>query len=75
MLLVIAGMFVLAGCERSTTETTGSYYLPKGLEDCRLYTLESGFGNRLKVMRCPNSDTALSYKSGKTTKYSATTED
>jgi hypothetical protein len=59
----------LTGCYSANyQETTGSYKMPKELEDCKIYTLQAeGWDPAIKVVRCP-TETTTSYKHGKATK-------
>lgn len=40
---------------------------PDELKDCKIYQLESSGGGSITVVRCPQSATSTTYKSGKTT--------
>ena len=70
ILLLVIG---LTSCEKETTEVSGKFQLPKGLEDCTIYRLESEGGTTIYVTRCPHSDTTTQWRvqSGKIShKYS-----
>lgn len=43
--------------------------MPKELADCRVYAVENTAGNRITVMRCPNSTTTTESPSGKSKAY------
>lgn len=67
-LLTVATMIALAGCNKNTYESSGKYLLPDELSDCKIYVLQAdGIGETLNVVRCPNSQTAVNYQSGKIT--------
>jgi hypothetical protein len=59
----------LTGCYSANyEESTGSYKMPKELEDCKIYTLQGeGITPAIKVVRCP-SQTTTNYKHGKATR-------
>lgn len=63
---VIFAIGLLSGCEKRTTEYTSNYVLPSGLEDCKIFNLNSGFSN-ITAVRCPLSSTTTTYSTGKTT--------
>lgn len=63
---------LLCGCSKSAEQIDSNYLLPSGLEDCKIYKLNSeGLSQTLYVVRCPNSSTSTNWsgQSGKTTKY------
>ena len=66
VLMALTGL-VLGGCKAETEERTGEYALPAGLQDCQVYRMTSGAnGSFLYVVRCPNSATSTTFRSGKT---------
>lgn len=58
---------VLVGCDASTTESTGSYILPKDLAEkgCKIYYMEGKFANTLNVVYCPGATVTTEYRNGK----------
>lgn len=65
-LLLIVVVAMLFGCTSSVGETTESWKLPKGLEDCKVYDV--GYKPNaitMTAIRCPNSTTSVDYNSGK----------
>ena len=69
-LIILA--LLLCGCSKSTERIDSKYVLPSGLEDCKIYRLNSeGLTRALYVVRCPNSDTSTNWseRSGKSTTY------
>ena len=64
----LAIFITLAGCTPSSSVITFES-LPKALEDCVVYELSNSKSERMKVMRCPNSSTSVTYKSGKTAQH------
>lgn len=63
---------LLVGCT-TAQETTSSWDIPKGLKDCKVYTVSSTL-NTLYVMRCPNSQTTTK-KGGKYPKTTTVVEE
>lgn len=59
---------MLSGCEKETKESTSSYALPEGMQDCRIYQMQGQNGESMTVVRCPLSSTTTDYHSGKTTR-------
>lgn len=68
-LILMAAMmgFTLAGCDANTTESTGSYIMPKDLADkgCKIYRMEGKLANDLNVVYCPNASVTSEYRNGK----------
>lgn len=66
----------LAACAPKTEDITdsGKYYVPKALQDCKMYEMHSSAGSRVVVLRCPNS-TVSATKPGKHPTRSVTMED
>lgn len=64
----------LTGCEPSTTDSTSEYKLPEGLSDCRIYELDGSDGNRLYALRCPLSESLVTYRNGKIVCHTITVE-
>ena len=75
IMISITFLICLSGCEPITTDTTLNYKLPEGLADCKIYTME-GSGNHpiLYVVRCPLSETSVSYRMGKLSYHTITVE-
>ncbi len=72
---VLVAAIGLAACTPSGKEVTGSFpILPEGLKDCKIYDLQSEHGSHIRVVRCPNSSTSTTYKSGKSTYHGAVVE-
>ena len=68
LLMVVIGVIMLTGCEPSYEEKTQNFtILPDELKDCKFYGVRSNTGSNLNIVRCPNSTTSTTYKSGKTT--------
>jgi hypothetical protein len=57
---------ILAGCTPGV-ETMTYEVLPDDLKDCKFYLLKNSSGDRMRVVRCPNSVTTTTYTSGKST--------
>jgi len=67
--LPLLAIFVVAmsGCAPSANAIHFPV-MPAELADCKTYMLNAGDGsNLITVMRCPNSSTTTSYRSGKST--------
>lgn len=66
----------LSACTPKTEDITdsGKYYVPKALQDCNIYEMHSNTGNRVVIVRCPNS-TVSATKLGKHPTRSVTLED
>ena len=64
--LIILAAIALTGCYTANyNDTTGSYKLPKELNDCKVYSLQGeGSSPAITVVRCP-TDTSTSYRTGK----------
>jgi len=61
VLVAVSMMFVMmfvVGCKPTAKEDTNRFVLPKGLSDCRIYTVSDDRGVYLRVVRCPNSSTS-----------------
>jgi hypothetical protein len=52
----------LAGCGQSVSSL--DYPVPEELKDCAFYKLTNG-ADAIKVVRCPNSTTSVTYRDGK----------
>lgn len=62
------GVLSLAGCNASTENMATVYELPPGLEDCSIHRLRGKgmeYSEKIIVVRCPNSETTTTSKSGK----------
>lgn len=68
-LFLIAAIFLVVGCSKSTKNVSEKYELPEGLTDCTVYYMTGENARSLTVVRCPNSSTTTrySFKSGKST--------
>jgi hypothetical protein len=64
--VILAMVMMVSGCGQKTTEISGKYILPAGLQGCKLFALENGM-SYMRVMRCPASATTVTYTAGKTT--------
>jgi hypothetical protein len=65
----------MMGCDRkSNSDDTSQYSVPAGLKDCQIYRLNSYTRSDLVVVRCPNSNTSATFKSGKTDAHVSTVE-
>ncbi|CAB4134432.1 hypothetical protein UFOVP273_62 [uncultured Caudovirales phage] len=65
-LLAILSLVALSACVADYSDDTSHYSrLPAELVDCKIYYLSSDKGQQITVMRCPNSQTSTTYKSGK----------
>ena len=74
--VIAVAVLTLAGCKTQTVETTRAYQMPQGMQDCRVFELESASEKDLYVVRCPMSSTTAVWKEnqGKSTRdYSSTT--
>lgn len=54
---------LLAGC--NSAEQVYPKVKPTGLKDCEFYSMYIS-GDHMSVVRCPNSSTTTTYRSGKT---------
>jgi hypothetical protein len=70
-LILIA--LLLTGCEDSYKEVSFPI-VPDGLKDCEFYKVSNSDGLYLYVARCPNSQTSVTYRAGKTTHSAVTVE-
>lgn len=70
---VFGMLLLLQGCG-SSAEQYAPEVLPEGLKDCKFYHIKHK-GSNMKVVRCPNSATSVTYKSGKTSRYLTTLEE
>ena len=68
-IIIAALALALAGCTNSYTEKSFPV-VPKELADCKFFELKNDAGGIITVARCPNSTTATTYKSGKSTRTS-----
>lgn len=67
--LLLLSFLTILSCSKQTSDISYKYSLPEGLQDCKIYVMQTdGLGSNLVVVRCPNSQTSTTYKSGKTTK-------
>lgn len=75
-LLLILSVALLAGCESGVIEGLDlpKNKIPEELRECKFYSIDDDRGNRIRVVRCPNSSTGAAWKSGKSMRYSATVE-
>jgi hypothetical protein len=65
--IILLICLALTACTPSASEKRMPV-MPKGLEDCSVYTINDGELGVYTVFRCPDSTTTTSYKEGKTTK-------
>lgn len=61
--LLIASM-LLIGCDPSHSDVTEDFSLPEEMSDCKIFSVCSSL-RCLQAIRCPNSQTTTTYKSGK----------
>ena len=61
-LAITALVLLFSGCKTETTETQANYQLPEGLQDCKIYDMESQSSQNIIVARCPNSTTTTNYR-------------
>lgn len=59
LLMVVAAAIMLAGCDPSTKDVSGSFEIPKELKDkgCVMYRMENEYAKALYVLYCPNAST------------------
>lgn len=67
LLAVMMLAAMLSGCSRETEDVTHKFLLPKGLEDCSIYSMSAESGAYLRAVRCPLSTTSSTYEVGKST--------
>ena len=72
-LIVLLSALLLTACEPSSREVTYSA-MPEDLKDCKAYSISES-GSYVKVMRCPNSSTSLTYHEGKSIRHTSVIED
>ncbi len=65
--LAIAFCIVATGCTEGAREVPFGA-MPEGLKDCKIFELQTTSGAQITVVRCPNSATSSTYRSGKSTK-------
>lgn len=68
--LIVIGLLTIGlfGCEKTSEDISTNFILPEGLEDCSVFKINGGDGDQLKIVRCPNSSTSSTYRSGKVTR-------
>jgi len=65
---LIMTTLILLGCTK-TEDQTNLYDLPVELKDCTVHQIATKDGKwSATVVRCPNSSTSSTYKSGKSTR-------
>lgn len=66
-LIAALAVGMLSGCDANTTESTGSYIMPKDLADkgCKIYYMEGKYAHTLNVVYCPGATVTTGYKNGK----------
>ncbi len=74
IMISITCLICLSGCEPMTTDSTSEYKLPDGLSDCRIYELDGSEGDRLYALRCPLSESSVTYRNGKIVYHTITVE-
>lgn len=62
-------LLVLSGCKQSASKEEFNA-MPEELKDCKLFTLNIGF-RTLYVVRCPHSETGVTWTSGKVTYHTS----
>ncbi len=74
-ILALVGVISLIGCDAYVKQTTVSVPLPEELRDCKFFQVKAtAESSVLNIVRCPNSSTSVTYRSGKT-EYSTSTID
>jgi hypothetical protein len=63
LMVAIVALVLVTACTPGTSEVTGKFALPEGLQDCKFYEMTSGVGG-FTVVRCPNSSTTT-HRGGK----------
>lgn len=72
---ILALTLLLCACDPYVKSTAVNVQLPEGLKDCKFYTVKPNSASLdLNIVRCPSSDTSVTYKSGKMTINTATIE-
>ena len=69
---VLACAALLSACNPSYSNKSGDYLLPPELSDCKVFRLIDSKANVMRVLRCPNSITSVSYASGKSQSHVVT---
>lgn len=61
LLLVVSAAIMLAGCDPSTKDVSGSFEIPKDLKDkgCVMYRMKNEYAEALYVLYCPNASTTV----------------
>lgn len=65
-LFAIAIALVFTSCEKASIDKSSVYAMPRGLENCSVYTLDGADGSRLNVVKCPHNDVSTTYGCGNT---------
>jgi hypothetical protein len=71
--IILAAAIVLAGCDPTYREPANFSVVPPELSDCKVYWISNGYEG-LYVVRCPNSQTSATWRSGKIRRTSVTIE-
>lgn len=69
LLFSLLFLFTISGCGESREFYPDS--IPRPLADCSFYKIKKDL-SYLYVVRCPNSDTSVTYRSGKTDNHIST---
>lgn len=64
-LLMSIAILCLTACDRKYTSVDDQFSLPPEMKDCKMFSLQSTYGNVVTAIRCPNSSTTASYMNGK----------
>lgn len=75
LLSAVLVLLVLVGCTPLGRDVTDEWILPDGLKDCRIYRLKNSSGLHLTVVRCQNSSTSVTTRSGKKVTHAEVIED
>ncbi len=66
MMIAVALMGALAGCQNSSREIYFSA-MPADFKDCKIVRVTNDEGTHITLARCPNSTTTATVPNGKTT--------
>lgn len=75
--VAIAAIMLLGGCSEAGVYSTSYDDIikkEKALSGCSVYSVSNGNGSNIIIVRCPNSTTSTTYKSGKTTQTTVVAE-
>lgn len=68
--IILVSIFLL-GCEPYAKEVNWPV-VPEELKDCKFFVLQDSSGAAIQIVRCPLSDTSVTYKQGKQTANTVT---